>query len=78
MKLTPQDLDRLKTERGGFLGANVAALGENMQVKGWLRRLVGKEVPDAVYADCLARLAVGRTKGVRFGEAKGQGVFKLQ
>ncbi len=48
MKLTRESIEAGKTDRGGWTSAQLRQLGvEWPPVKGWMRRLMGKEISDA-------------------------------
>lgn len=72
MKLTDIDVDRCMTDRGGFKSDAISLLGEDVNVKGWRRRLRGKEVSRATYEQAVAISKLPKLSHVPNGEAKGQ------
>lgn len=49
MKLTLENINELKSERGGFKTAVVNLLQSPDTHPGWIRRLIGREIPDSDY-----------------------------
>ena len=72
MTLTEIDVERLMSPAGGFRADSIAMLGEDVTVKGWRRRLVGKVVKDSDYEQAKKIVNLPRLKHVPFGESRGQ------
>jgi len=53
MIFTKELLEKGKSSNGGWNKEQVNLLGEDMKIKGWAYRMVGKEVPDSIVAEFL-------------------------